>query len=281
MALTLISPADARVPSKLVFGGTALWEEIVSPQTSPTYQINRDGVSCTRYFRIKLDQLDDFADELFPNTDAPGLHPLVPSLYVDTADISPFNNDGGDFYSDSDGIMLPEYFLASVSYSKFMQEITEGTNADLLDGSVNISNEVLMLPGTGFKWDGTADKCPETTHLPKIVPIIDREINLPYVYAIPWTQIRACVGCVNDDTLFGAIAETLLYQGCCVKFKMSFNGTVRYGLSHKFKERRVKIGGGSIGGWNHFYRKSSETFEKTDPLAYDPVDFTGLIPGVI
>ena len=292
----IVSGAEI-VPSRLTAAGDSIWEEIIYPGTYPKIKIKpREGLCVTRAFKVPADLIDVFGIECSNSTFVDqGRHPQFPNVYITDVDLDPFGEDGAvQMRQTGFNVTEPEYWMAVVNYEcrKFSpvsgQSADNSNGADLLDGTVNVTSEVLLIDGAGFKWAGDTTNIAEHIQMPKTIPIIDREIKIPRLMLIPWVPIRACVGCVNKVAYSGALPETLLYLGASVGFRFAFDGSLTYSLTHKFKEKGFLVYTDAtetttmVATWNHFYRKTDKLWKKTKPLVYTPIDFgaAGLIPGV-
>ncbi len=277
--------------SRVTSAGSAKWEEVISPGNYPKIQIKiKEGLSIVRAFKVPAEDVFEFGNEVSnASTFDDGQHPVFTWCYISSVDLEPFAADGAvQFQQNSDGMTEPMIWLAIVTYETMKKAIATGQNsdnsngADLYDGNVNITSEVMLLEGSGFKWVGDAVRIAESIQMPKTIPIIDRELRIPKVVYIPWAAIRACVGCVNSVAYMGAAPQTLLYLGAGIQFKKAFDGTMNFSISHKFKEKAFLDAVGAIVTWNHFYRKLTLDWKKTNPLVYYPVNFAaaGIISGV-
>lgn len=298
MSRVLITSGAATPCSKVSRTGTENWEEVISPGQYPSYDVNREGTTVTRAFKVPAEELNEFGYECMP-PGMPGEHPNIPYVFVDSVSVNPFNDGNTHWYQHELGYTEPGYYMCVVKYSRIVNDITSGTpggpenptpepgnsnGADLYDGEINVTNEVMLLESDGFKWAGDANKISERMMIPKLITIIDRSINIPRVASIPWTEINRCNGRVNSTSYMNVQAEQLLYCGAQIKFKRSFDGSMSFGISHKFKQKSVNVSTGastsSTVGWNHFYDTKTETWKKTDKPVYVKVSFVGLLPGV-
>jgi hypothetical protein len=289
MSRVLITSGVTTACSKVSRTGDANWEEVIAPGQYPNYDVNRDGVVVTRAFKVPAEELNDFGGECMP-PGLPGEHPGIDFIFVDTVGITPFSDGNIHWYQHDSGYTEPGFYMCVVRYSRMINDIgTGGTSdnsngADLYDGEVNITNEVMLLESDGFKWAGDTKKISERMMIPKIIPVIERTINIPRVIVIPWGVINAANGKVNSASYMGVPSEQLLYCGAQVKFKRAFDGVMSFGISHKFKQKSISVSTGpstsTVVGWNHFYDTVDETWKKTDKPVYVKAPFFGLLPGV-
>lgn len=288
---TLIVNGASVVPSAVVLGGLENWEEVLSPGNYPKMTADRDrGAKFIRAFKIHADELSYFAFEALGGSGTlPGVHPAYTAMRVENLDAEPFAGDNAiGFRQRSEGFTEPIYFLIIVTYSPMSFKVPGGDpgetpepgGEDLYDGSINVSSEVVLTESASFKWEGDSVRIPEHMQLPIIISIVDREINIPRVNSIPWAAIRACVSTVNIATYMGVPAESMLYLGAGVRFKRLFDGSMNWGLTHKFKEKTLNTVLDGRVGWNHAFRASDGRWKRTEPLFYKKTNMAALIPGV-
>lgn len=289
MTKTLIGNGNTIPGAKVTLAGGADWCEISQPGLYPVFTVTRDRSSGVRAFKVPDDRLNEFGEECMPQG-TPGQHPAASFLFVDEVSIQPFGDGNVPYYQDSLGHIVPESWLCIVKYSQMVNNIIDfpggqtpgpvnSDGADLYDGVINITNEVMMFEGDGYTWENETDRIAEIMQFPKIIPIVDRELRIPRVTTIPWPEIRPRIGCVNSSGYMGANKETLLYIAANIGFKRSFNGQMSYSIAHKFKERRIRHKG-NVYGWNHFWDPKTQDWRKTDPTVYSLSSFSTLIPGV-
>ena len=287
---TLIENGAVITPSRVTLNGSYNWEEILSPGSYPKMKFTvGKGLTISRAFKVPSSDIVAFGNEVCnATTISDGQHPVFTQCYIVDVDIDPFN--GGDntipYCQSSEGIVEPLFYTCVVNYEPLVLNIEtnqkpENSNgADLYEGTVNVTSEVMLSGASAYSWEGETVRIGEDSQIPKVIPIIDREIRIPRATVIPWTAIRACVGCVNSIAYFGALPQTVLYLGANISFKRAFDGTMTYGLNHKFKEKAWLTELDGVAGWNHFYRKKDKRWKKTSPLVYQIANFRPLMPGV-
>jgi hypothetical protein len=290
MTATLIGNNNEIVGSQLVAGGVSNWCEMINVGVAPTYDVNSSSVINQRLFKVPRERLNEFGGEAFQGG-LRGRHPMIGYLFIDDVKVMPFADGMTKWYQTPEGVVEPEYWLCTVTYRPLVNDYEtisssptppsplNSNGADLYDGSIHVTNEVLMIEGDGVKWENQPKRIAIMVQLPKIIPIIDRVIRIPNVARIPWESIRTNVGRVNDSFYMNSEPETLLYVGARVSFRRLFNGLMNYNIEHHFKERIVNIGT-SKGGWNHFWDVATQTWRRTTPLIYRKGIFDDLIPGV-
>lgn len=246
--------------TRVVYGGAKQWAELFDAN-SPEFNRGRQSFRSQRKFILDYSDLNAFNAECFPDANGlPGRHPNLSDLWVDSWAASPMVGDDPIEYVD--GLATPLKYTATVTYTPLdlQNEQTQDFESDpsepidLLVANMSFRTEAMTLPGESFKWESDSSAADEDINPVMMIQLVDFSLQRPRAARIPFTAIRNCVGKVNESRFFGADAETVLYMGAQIGYRFSSNGQRSYEIQHQFTEKRIDIGGGTIGGWNYFLR---------------------------
>lgn len=280
--------------SKVTAAGTQAWEELSEPNKSNTGSYGRSNRSIMRAFRVAKGDTVTFFNECYTTTfPGVGAHPTLTNMYV--SDVAIDHMPGAE-YSETSGVMEPDYYLLTVSYAPLETQGDDGSSSDpaapqdALTGSIITSTEAMTLPGYGLQWDGLSggeEKIKEGITPYLIIPTTQFTVIKPRQSSIPWAAERANKGRVNANTFWGYPPETVLYMGMQMQFRYSTDGSRQYDITHTFSARQI-VYKNKVYGWNHQYHEGKKDFYKvkygkaaeTDPdrFIYDPVTtFSALV----
>jgi len=156
----------------------------------------------------------------------------------------------------------------SVSYSMHDnasdEDAPDHESGTFLTYNMNFAGEYAVIPGGGFfVWsDHPAVPIPKDANPTVRIPIVEHKFTWTSVLKPPFKQIRDAVGTVNNAKFFGAIAETLLFEGATAEREYKQindfdEPQFAWRLTYVFREKQIKIfhdPGAPKVGWNHVWR---------------------------
>ena len=182
--------------------------------------------------------------------------PGFPGLYADQIDDEPFVESlpGEHSVVTPAGQTVENYVVATISYKTIEhREVSDFVMSTTFGG------EFLLLPNTWADWatpdpiTGITDVGQDTNlQFGKLIPTFDHTLKIDRLTSVPWNLLRSLVGHVNDATVLGAPAETILLAGANVESKTNLSGTT-YSAEIKISERPTN--------WNKFYRPDLNIFD--------------------
>ncbi len=120
--------------------------------------------------------------------------------------------------------------------------------------------EAVVVTGDNHKWNASD----ENTNDPDLlviqrIPVVEHHLMWHNVLLPPKAAIDAEVGKVNSATWHDFAAETMLFDTWDAEKEFALlddNSEVvtAWKLTYVFRERRVQLPNGGVGGWNHYYR---------------------------
>ena len=241
-----------------VSGGAVTFSELVGvPDLSRVITSTRKSRSETRHGLLAWANIDALLSECFPPAPAlPGVHPSVSYLYVSDVEIRPWPNvpAQGDLTIATTNVNYTSA-KATIKYSTLPYDAN-----DLITRRAAVSVDVMLLPANSCKWKDTG-KRPEQEDLMAgmQIPMTDWQFTFNQVSASNEatldTAVQTMIGHVNDGVYDSKADQTLLFKGYDKTWTIDSNGDQTFEYGYQFSERRVQQGG-SLYGWNHFYRNS-------------------------
>ena len=183
--------------------------------------------------------------------------PGFPGLYCDEISLDPLITDlVGDFNTTQpvSGQEWKNYCVATLSYKTLGAKETQGSAE--FSRTTTIGGEFVELPKGLAGWglvpgDDRVDPSGDP-RIAKFTPTFDHNLSIDRILSIPWNTLRSLIGSVNNATLMGSPAETLLFAGADVRSKSNLSGT-SYSLELKVIEKPTN--------WNKFFRPYNNAFE--------------------
>ena len=151
---------------------------------------------------------------------------------------------------------------------------------------MEIGMSEMVLPLSNWKWSDRPDiVLPNDISGVKQIPYTEHHLTWNQVIGPPWSAISQMQGKVNQTAFIGCEPGTLLFVGAAGNKLYRKGDTVSdnpssftWQIRYVFREKSIKSGG-SIFGWNHFYRQSPpgwvELVDGVDKF-YDSGDFNDL-----
>lgn len=180
------------------------------------------------------------------------------------------------------------------SLAKAIVEYETVNSLDRADGPTNetgtqltyrmlFAGEYLKILPSGWLWSDTSVAVPSTLELAKWVPTTEHHLTWHQVVNPPWEIIHALQGTINASSFLGCPAGTLLFEGADANklYRAGFEAGASpfcWQIRYLFRERSIKHGG-SVHGWNHFYRGSPAGWVEVTNGAnrlYDAAEFLPL-----
>jgi len=237
--------------------------------------IGRGGATATRVLEIAGTDLEALCVELFSAHFIANLgysigkraaHPTYDWLLADTISFEAGDPENPPSAADS------EYDLMDATVT-YRGELISGGLGDASEepGSTHLTHtrtataEMMTLPGHGFTWQNAAgDAVGDDIDTGIIIPTITHQWTWHYVIDPPWTNLRKYLGSVNKEgtPYNNAKAETLLFAGYSANKEFNADGDTLWELGLTFIEKYIDltpdVPGGTIYGWNHFWRPNAD-----------------------
>ena len=231
----------------------------------PKIKCRPDSISGTEKYLLDWSNLSALAIEYFRYGATGYMLPLpqqmpgFPGLYCDEISLDPFIEDlpGDHNTTRPNGDPWKNYCVATLTYKTLEAKETEGSAE--FSRTTTIGGEFVELPKGLAAWElpypGSTDPDSRVDpsgdpRIAKFTPTFDHNLSIDRIMSIPWNTMRSLIGCVNNATLMGAPAETLLFAGADVRSKTNLNGT-SYSLELKIIEKPTN--------WNKFFRPISSS----------------------
>ena len=265
---------------------------------SPLLEINQQGITATRRFRIAWADYERFVAELAGvSLDVGGSvvvsEPLAfpgrrDDLQVDGVRIEPFDPtrpDGAELGTLSAGAnVYAGGARVTVTYRQRFDRQNSAQNKKLPkppDGTYltyrcDGSSDSHVVPGRHWIWETLGTDLPDDQAPAILQPATMHRLTWHHVVRPPWTALRNALGRVNQAEFLGADAETLLFAGYSAQHYFRFNErTLVWRLDYTFSELRRRLQAGSYAGWNFGYNKQASGGEhwqkirtKDSPVEY-------------
>lgn len=262
-----------------VTGATIPFDDIVGVggPAGPEIHSGRESRGATRTGIIAWANINTFLAELFPAPPAlPGTFPGITYLYANDVTIKPWPPSPAQSAINCTGSFPTyTYAIATVSYDTIKYD-----SSDLIERRTAFSTEVMLVPSNAIEWSDKPGEGVQQEDLAAAKQIPLRDISFTFHRVPPASittmraSIDAAIGHVNSATYKGFAAETLLYKGGEESFRIDSGGMVVYTINHGFQARMVKDQGGTVRGWNYFFRNADSAWKK---LVYTGTS-TGLYP---
>lgn len=234
--------------------GTVAFEEL---NGWPKFEGARESRSAVRKGIIPWVSIDALFNELFPPPPAPpGQYPGVPQLYAESLEIEP---QLGEESCSTSGFNTNIYAfaIATIRYTTLPYE-----SDTLLQARYSVGAEFLRMPGRSLYWEDDDEPIKnEDVQAGKLIPMIEHSFTRYRAVSIPWTAIRANIGCVNDGIYRGVADQQLLFVGAEISWQYEQSGVQTWTLDYRFHERNIKVGNNTY-GWNHVFDPTSKTWRK-------------------
>ena len=181
--------------------------------------------------------------------------PGFPGLYCDEISLDPFIEDLPSAHNTTqNGQTWKNYCVATLNYKTLEPNETEGSAE--FSRTTTIGGEFVELPKGYANWglvSGIDNVDPSgDPRIAKFTPTFDHNLTIDRITSIPWNTLRSLIGAVNNATLMGAPAETILFAGADVRSKSNLSGT-SYSLEIKIVEKPTN--------WNKFFRPYENEFQ--------------------
>lgn len=183
--------------------------------------------------------------------------PGFPGLYCNKIELEPFIDDlpGEHNIVLSSGQEWKNYCVAVLSYSTIEPRETQG-NVEF-SRATTLGGQFIELSTISANWEnpdvnGITAVREANVRIGKFEPTFDHTFSIERLTSVPWNTMRSLIGRVNNATLLGAPAETIMFSGAELRAKTTMSGTT-YQLDYKVSERPTN--------WNKFYRETSGAYE--------------------
>lgn len=252
---------------------------------SPKFQFGITESRATRSGLIPWAQVNSLVTHLFSGEVSRSL-PGFPYIRASGLSVVPFGGDeakiSDPIKTDLDADKLNEYEKARVvvEYSSRANGDLGGSSWDgvdpvpLLSHRWSIGGEFVTLDKSGFEWsvnDSSDGGVTQNVKVGRWIATEEHQVTWHRVVNPPFAAIRNALAKVNSEPMQfrtgTADRETVLFLGAELQRDILTDGALAWQLGYRFSERRVPLTEAdvtpngdsmSVGGWNHFYRNSSQ-----------------------
>ena len=267
---------------------------------SPKEQYDIEGFSAERVFLVPWEDREQFAATVLGT--ASQANPIPPLTYPGhdgtiavRLKMEPLDPAAIEFRSAQNWATdLPHYSGSYLKSTVYYESINEDDRDDLpetppgswLTYRMEIGMGEVMLPLSDWKWSDRPDiVLPNDYSGVKQIPYTEHHLTWNQVIGPPWSAVSQMQGKINQTAFIGCVPGTLLFVGAAGNKLYRKGDTVSdnpssftWQIRYVFREKSIKSGG-SVFGWNHFYRQSPpgwvELVEGTNKF-YDSGDFNDL-----
>jgi|GEM_PF-2245171 len=150
------------------------------------------------------------------------------------------------------------------------------------------SVEMMTIPSHGFVWaTAPKDPLPDNVEVGIKIPTTTHRLTWDNVVEPPFAAMHKLIGCTNNATIFGCVAETIMFAGYGSNRVYDTDGWPIYTIHYEFIEKNISYKDGGVLtsgiGWNHFYRPGAavpwqriENAETGETQVYPAEDLTEL-----
>jgi hypothetical protein len=265
---------------------------------SPTESYGDKGFSATRRFLVAWSDRRQFVQELAGYGDVGGTGPLqypgFPGVNIVDVKIEPFTDDveSQSLTSLITGLNSYSNAVVTVRYEYVSRADDNASDIELQEYTWLTHRRVARIEAYVHKTEhwrftgggGGADSGDSEHFFTQRIPVVEHHYTWHFVRRPPWTTINNYLGYANAADWHGYDAETILFDSydAGISFIRLDDGTepeALWTLSYLFREKRIQIPGGTVGGWNHNYdttkgsRGWKKTFDENGEVAYQLTNF--------
>ena len=253
---------------------------------SPTLTFAREEQSAEEIYMMAWDALDDFVDESLPEIQNIGSFtvPQMRRSFPDRDDLQTERIVATPFYGEmpgdldgtlvADGVEAAKWARVTISY-KVSEESEQDPTQDPNDPETFLTHRRSM----GGEWfiqqgvpewvdasatddaavaDGDANAKINKNpffDVKRFIPTIEHSLIWKAVLDPPFDAIIALLGTLNDELLFGAQAETMLFIGAEAEREFTNRGQKPWRLDLRFRERKDP-------DWNTFWNPEVKKWQR-------------------
>lgn len=167
-------------------------------------------------------------------------YPDAPTLlFLETLDVEGIAGPNG-LTTDPNGLVAYDLARCRLTFASYPYD---QSNLNVTSLDYGVEEICLTQSGSSFYWNGTATTPVPPTQTPSIrVPSVTLTITQYNQTVLPTPTVVALIGTVNNATVIGCSAGTLMFAGAKSARRLAVNGTVNYDMTFQFTYLPV--------GWN-------------------------------
>lgn len=249
-------------------------------QGSPVVEIDEDGTTATRLFRLpNWDDWRSFAADLVGRYVLVGsqFHFVRPVLFpgyvnlivagINVEPLDPASPVGDETSLEGNTNRYPAAGAKLTVTYRTLYDTDNGQHPDApgvpsgtyLTYAADLGVDTLQVPGRSWQYDvGGTPTLPDDVNPLLVAPTGSYSLTWHRVMRPPWQTIRALRGTVNEQTFVGAAPQTVLFLGARITRQFQFLEQGGFWkIRYSFAESAKRLSGGGVAGWNHFARRTS------------------------
>lgn len=216
----------------------------------------------------------------------PKQHPEMPGLFAIEFTCEPYH-DSSKIVAKTSGNEVDdpiEYDFAKVTvkYDASSGTFTGGGNTvTLITEEVNISSQVMTVPGSLFYWAGGTTPVPDA-NVGLIIGMVEDSVVFHRAATNKRSIVKSLVGKVNNAAFLDAPIGSMLFMGAQSRRSVTSDGVTFFELRYSFKTRLLPNASTQEDSWQKLFRQETGVWTKivqqgdgtTPPYAYG--DFSQL-----
>lgn len=180
----------------------------------------------------------------------------------------------------------PSFSFAKIEAVYEELEYTPGTSDEteeiIATLDINFKGEFLTFNDGAFQWSTGSAEITHPVNIGKLVPYIDRSYTRRNVPSIPYAQISAALGHVNDAAWPGdansyqAVAGSLLFVGATSRGTLNADGERSFDITYNLLEKPVRDSEGEAvtDPWQKFYNIKTGKWDYVQVKQATPTNWT-------